>query len=137
MIRNNIIKLDEFNNGKYTRNSKNITSKPFFHSSTNRERYAGAAAYISNEYYNHNGGGGMDNYITRPEFEEHKRHLDTRFDGVSKDIKLAKKEVIDKIEGTRKSDKRWFIGLAWTTGITLLGVIVAVVGLILQIIGVI
>ncbi|EHS70332.1 hypothetical protein IS125_2467 [Staphylococcus aureus subsp. aureus IS-125] len=28
-------------------------------------------------------------YITRPEFEEHKRHLDTRFDKVEDSIKKS------------------------------------------------
>lgn len=135
MTRTNIIKIDEFNNGKYTRNSKNTTSKPFFHSSTNKNSYVGAAAYVSYDYYNHNGGGGnMDNYITRPEFEEHKRHLDSRFDGIAKDIKLAKNEIIKNIEDDRKSedkeraqerksDRKWFVSLSVGTGIALLGLI--------------
>lgn len=78
------------------------------------------------------GGGDMDNYITRPEFEEHKRHLGSRFDGISKDIKIAKNEVTEKIEDTRKNDKRWFIGLTVGTGVTFLGVLVALTGLFLQ-----
>lgn len=137
MNKSNIIKFDEHNSGRYTRTPKNKISKPFFSSHVQRSNYIGTAEYVSYDYYDHNGGGNMDNYITRPEFEEYKRHLDTRFDGVSKDITIAKNEVIDKIDTTRKSDKRWFVGLAWTTGITLLGVIVAIVGLILQIAGVI
>lgn len=132
MEKNDVIKLSEYSSGKYTRVSSKRATHPFFSQRLKHDLYTGSEDHVSYDYYDR-GGGNMDNYITRPEFEEYKRHLDTRFDGVSKDITIAKNEVIDKIDTTRKSDKRWFIGLAWTTGITLLGVIVAIVGLILQI----
>ncbi|WP_017548675.1 hypothetical protein [Salinicoccus carnicancri] len=83
----------------------------------------------------------MENYITRPEFEEHKRHLDSRFDGISKDITIAKDQILSKIaqdkkeedkerekdrkesEKERKSDRKWFIGLTVATSMSLLGII--------------
>ncbi len=100
-------------------------------------------AHSSNNAYSYSSGGGgdMENYITRPEFEEHKRHLDSRFDGISKDITIAKDQILSKIaqdkkeedkerekdrkesEKERKSDRKWFIGLTVATSMSLLGII--------------
>lgn len=90
-----------------------------------------------NKYFDGGGDDNMGNYITRPEFEEHKRHLDTRFDGISKDIEISKNEVIKTIESDRKADKRWFIGLTIGTGVALLGVIATTTGILLQVFNII
>ena len=116
------------------------SEKPSYNNSfSTKNDYHISNAVNSNHtgFVNSGGGGNMDNYITRPEFEEHKRHLDSRFDNVQKDIEIAKNSVISKIEETRKADKRWFISLAIGTGVTFLGVLFNAIGLMLKVFGVI
>src|SRR5699024_8665195 len=43
---------------------------------------------------------------------------------------VAKEEVINKVEATRKSDKRWFIGLIVPTLLTVIGMALKVFGII-------
>ncbi|HEA4273861.1 TPA: hypothetical protein QHD34_001866 [Staphylococcus aureus] len=83
-------------------------------------------------------GGNMSyEYITRPEFEEHKRHLDTRFDKVedsikksqislSKDIELAIKNLKDEINDKKLTSHRFWIGIAAPTVVSIIGIIIGV-----------
>ncbi|MCW8324007.1 hypothetical protein MBG44_10060 [Staphylococcus aureus] len=76
-------------------------------------------------------------YITRPEFEEHKSHLDTRFDKVelsiqksqislSKDIEVAIKNLKDEINDKKLTSNRFWIGIAVPTLVSIIGIIIGV-----------
>ncbi|WP_241961304.1 hypothetical protein, partial [Staphylococcus gallinarum] len=76
-------------------------------------------------------------YITRPEFEEHKKHLDTRFDNLedriesnkvilSKDINVAVSNLKDEIAKDKVTTKRFWIGIAIPALISIAGVIVSI-----------
>lgn len=73
-------------------------------------------------------------YITRPEFEEHKKHMDTRFDGIdqkidstkeviSKDIKNAVSELKIEINDKKVTSKRFWIGISVPAIISIVGVV--------------
>ncbi|UXR29338.1 hypothetical protein MUA73_07930 [Staphylococcus simulans] len=73
-------------------------------------------------------------YITRPEFEEHKNHLDTRFDSIETKIKHESellREKIDKstyklkeeIQKEKLTAKRFWIGITVPSVLTVLSII--------------
>lgn len=73
-------------------------------------------------------------YITRPEFEEHKKHMDSRFDGIdqkinstkeviSKDIKNAVSELKIEINDKKVTSKRFWIGISVPAIISIVGVV--------------
>lgn len=82
--------------------------------------------------------GNMNNdYITRPEFEEHQKHMDTRFDGIndkisltkdvlSRDIKNAVSELKNEINDKKVTSKRFWIGISVPAILSLLSLIVTV-----------
>ncbi|HCX2551074.1 TPA: hypothetical protein OZJ01_002587 [Staphylococcus aureus] len=124
MTMNNIVKIN--NHQRYDRYS--VGGSEFYTS----DSIGGNLAFKKVE------GGNMSyEYITRPEFEEHKRHLDTRFDKVedsikksqislSKDIDLAIKNLKDEINDKKLTSNRFWIGIAAPTVVSIIGIIIGV-----------
>ncbi|KTT58900.1 hypothetical protein [Staphylococcus epidermidis] len=89
-------------------------------------------------------GDGMNtNYITRPEFEQHEKHMDYRFDNVEgkiddlkdefcKDIKAAKNEIKLNINKEKVTTKRFWIGITIPAVISSASLLVSIISLFLK-----
>lgn len=73
-------------------------------------------------------------YITRPEFQEHQKHLDTRFDGIdakitltkdvlSGDIKNAISELKDEINNKKVTSVKFWIGISVPAILSIISII--------------
>lgn len=73
-------------------------------------------------------------YITRPEFQEHQKHLDTRFDGIdakialtkdvlSGDIKNAISELKDEINDKKVTSVKFWIGISVPAILSIISII--------------
>ncbi|MCG2148485.1 hypothetical protein K4P71_09855 [Staphylococcus epidermidis] len=83
------------------------------------------------------------NYITRPEFEQHEKHMDYRFDNVEgkiddlkdefcKDIKAAKNEIKLNINKEKVTTKRFWIGITIPAVISSASLLVSIISLFLK-----
>lgn len=89
-------------------------------------------------------GDGMNtNYITRPEFEKHEKHMDYRFDNVegkiddlkgkvNEDIKAAKNEIKLDINKEKLTTKRFWVGITIPALISTGSLIVSIVSLFIK-----
>jgi len=100
----NIVQFDDYSSiGTKHSNTNHINNKMVFERGINSKH---------SEFEKSGGGGNMNNYITRPEFEEHQRHLDSRFNGISKDIEIAKREIKDEIKEEKVTTRNFWIGIS-------------------------
>lgn len=76
-----------------------------------------------------------NDYITRPEFVEHQKHMDTRFNAIEKqidnleksigkDIKVAINGIKEEINKEKVTTKRFWIGVSIPAIISIIGIIV-------------
>ncbi|ERF48755.1 hypothetical protein N039_12385 [Staphylococcus sp. EGD-HP3] len=115
-----------------TNNSRNKHGKMFM---TNNFRYDKKKRVASGDYY---GGDIMNNdYISRPEFELHQKHMDTRFDAIedkmnlnneilSKEIKEAVSSLKEEINDKKITTNRFWIGISIPALISVIGIIISI-----------
>lgn len=127
-LKNNTISINDHLKYKETRITNN-----FFASIS-----SGTVGYIGSE------GDGMNtNYITRPEFEKHEKHMDYRFDNIERkiddlkdkvngDIKAAKNEIKLDINKEKLTTKRFWIGITIPALISMGSLIVSIVSLFMK-----
>lgn len=76
-------------------------------------------------------------YITRPEFEQHQKHMDTRFDALedkielnnqilSKDIKEAVSKLKEEINDKKLTTNRFWLGISIPAIISIIGIIISI-----------
>ncbi|PTK25054.1 hypothetical protein BUZ54_07755 [Staphylococcus hominis] len=76
-----------------------------------------------------------NDYITRPEFVEHQKHMDTRFNAIEnkvdnlekslgKDIKSAMKDIKEEINNEKVTTNRFWIGVSIPAIISIIGIII-------------
>ncbi|WP_432756024.1 hypothetical protein WKW44_07045 [Staphylococcus saprophyticus] len=76
-------------------------------------------------------------YITRPEFEQHQKHMDTRFDAIeakinlnnqilSKDIKEAVSSLKEEINDKKITTNRFWIGISIPAIISIIGILISI-----------
>lgn len=63
-------------------------------------------------------------YITRPEFEQHQKHMDTRFDNVELKIDNAVKSLKGEINLEKVTSKRFWIGVSIPAIISLISIVI-------------
>ena len=74
-------------------------------------------------------------YITRPEFEQHQKHMDTRFDAIedkvdlnkqilSKEIKEAVSSLKEEINNKKITTNRFWIGISVPTIMSIIGILI-------------
>lgn len=102
---------------------------------TDTFRYDKRKKVASGDYY---GGDVMSNdYITRPEFELHQKHMDTRFDAIedkmnlnkeilSKEIKEAVSIVKEEINDKKITTNRFLIGISIPAIISIIGILISI-----------
>ncbi|WP_197272601.1 hypothetical protein [Staphylococcus sp. EGD-HP3] len=102
---------------------------------TNNFRYDKKKRVASGDYY---GGDIMNNdYISRPEFELHQKHMDTRFDAIedkmnlnneilSKEIKEAVSSLKEEINDKKITTNRFWIGISIPALISVIGIIISI-----------
>ncbi|MDK9870693.1 MAG: hypothetical protein L0L09_13860 [Staphylococcus equorum] len=61
-------------------------------------------------------------YITRPEFEQHQKHMDSRFDNVELKINKAVTDLKEEISKEKVTTKRFWIGISVPAIISIVGV---------------
>lgn len=65
-------------------------------------------------------------YITRPEFNEHKAHLDTRFDNVQHQIKEAVSDLKDEINDEKITSIKFWVGISVPAVISIIGILIQI-----------
>lgn len=76
-------------------------------------------------------------YITRQEFEEHKKHLDSKFEGINnqidsteeslkKDIQIAVKDIKEEINKEKITTKRFWLGLSVPAVLSAISIVVGI-----------
>lgn len=118
--KNNVIAIN--NNPKYNQTKiKNDFVKSFS---------TGTLGYTEIE-----GGNMRNDYITRPEFVEHQKHMDTRFNAIEnkvdnlekslgKDIESAMKDIKEEINNEKVTTNRFWIGVSIPAIISIIGIII-------------
>lgn len=65
-------------------------------------------------------------YITRPEFNEHKAHLDTRFENVQHQIKEAVSDLKDEIKDRKIPSIKFWVGISVPAVISIIGILIQI-----------
>lgn len=85
-----------------------------------------------------NGSGYMSvDFITRPEFKEHQKHMDARFDGIenkielnnqiiSKNINEAVSNLKEEISDKKLTTNRFWIGISIPAIISIVGILISI-----------
>ncbi|WP_233652292.1 hypothetical protein [Staphylococcus hominis] len=127
-LKNNTISINDHLKYKETRITNNFSTSIS----------SGTIGYIGSE------GDGMNtNYITRPEFEKHEKHMDYRFDNVEEkindlkgkvvgDINAAKNEIKLDINKEKLTTKRFWVGITIPALISMGSLIVSIVSLFIK-----
>ncbi|MFQ3801662.1 hypothetical protein [Staphylococcus xylosus] len=120
-------KVTHITNNKWNKHGKMFVADKF--------RYDKRKKVASGDYY---GGDFMSmDYITRPEFEQHQKHMDTRFDAIeakinlnnqilSKDIKEAVSSLKEEINDKKITTNRFWIGISIPAIISIIGILISI-----------